>query len=361
MDDADLPLSPYRSDRQYARLETYRRFGLADSIWAGEQFGLKIHVPAAADPEAGERLARVFETMDRLPLQVKDVLRGLVDELRVEPGEAMAPATLGSWRQGVVKINRDWSRCAALAEAGWMRSLGYDLLRSTLIHEAGHALVEDRRGGVPLRDYLALVAASGWLPHPLEDPVPFGPTGRNLSTLGAYYLARLRQVDPKWQGDLPLGDPAMPAPAQLERDLMRYPSPYGQVGTVWRGSLNLLGAQRLLRTLRREDLGTLNRTLGTRGLHLDDVDVTLRRRRGISAYAEEATSETPAEIFRFIHAPYARAEHSRTSIDEGERLLLEPWRRAERAIGARRPPLAPENPWRQLQLVRRGVGRELGR
>jgi hypothetical protein len=105
----------------------------------------------------------------------------------------------------------------------------------------------------------------------------------------------------------------------------------------------------------------LNQELADHGLGLEDVDAALRRRRGISLYAEESISETPAEIFRCIHAPFTRAEHSRAALLEGERVLLEPWRNADRAIGARRPALAPERPWEALQLVRRGLGRELGR
>ncbi|HVB14274.1 MAG TPA: hypothetical protein VNH38_05930 [Candidatus Dormibacteraeota bacterium] len=355
------PLSPYRSDRQYARLETYRRLGLPGATWAAEQFNLRIHV-ATTGPDGGEgRAAEVWEAVDRLPLQVKDILREVIDEIRLDEEGSFPADTLGTWRDGTMRINRDWSLIPTLRDPGWHRDLGYDLLRATLVHETGHALVEDPRGGIRLRDTVALIAASGWLPHPLDDPVPYGPVGREVSTLSAYYLKRLRQLDPSWDGELSLGSPSIPSPSQLDRDVMREVSTFNRSRTKNRGSLGLLGSDRLLRRLRREDPVRLTRELAARGLQLEDVDAQLRRRRGISLYAEDSISETPAEIFRCIHAPFTRAEHSRPALTEGERVLLEPWRTADRAIGARRPALAPERPWEALQLVRRGVGRELGR
>ncbi|HVC38581.1 MAG TPA: hypothetical protein VNH20_01240 [Candidatus Dormibacteraeota bacterium] len=355
------PLSPYRSDRQYARLETYRRLGLADSTWAAEQFSLRVHVSAAGPPGAEQRAGEIWEAVDRLPMQVKDILRGVIDELRLDQDPSFAPDTLGTWRDGTMRLNRDWSLIPSLSNQTWHRDLGYDLLRATLVHEAGHALVEDPRGGIRVRDTVALIAASGWLPHPLDDPIPYGPLGRHVATLSAYYLDRLTRIDPSWNGDLSLGSPALPPPAQLDRDLMREVSSFKRLWTKDRGSLRLLGSDQLLRRLRREDPAMLTRELAERGLALEDVDSALRRRRGISLYAEDAISETPAEIFRCIHAPFSRAEHSRPALIEGERVLLEPWRSSERAVGVRRPALAPERPWESLQLVRRGVGRELGR
>ncbi|HVC22815.1 MAG TPA: hypothetical protein VNH82_05245 [Candidatus Dormibacteraeota bacterium] len=356
-----VPLSPYRSDRQYARLETYRRLGLADGTWAGEQFNLRVHVSPDGPEGAQERAGDVWEAVDRLPLQVKDVLRGVIDEIRLEDESAFPPDTLGTWREGIMRINRDWSLIPALRRPGWHRELGYDLIRATLVHEAGHALVEDPRGGIRLRDTVALVAASGWLPHPLQDPVPYGPVGRQVATLSAYYLERLREIDPSWNGDLSVGSEGLPPPSQLDRDVMRETPPIHRLATKARGSLGLLGPEQLLRSLRREELNSLKQGLAERGLCLEDVDLTLRRRRGISLYAEDAISETPAEIFRFLHAPFSREEHSRPAVEEGERVLLEPWRTADRAVGARRPALSPERPWEAIQLVRRGVGRELGR
>ncbi|MGH7691423.1 MAG: hypothetical protein ACREOA_01780 [Candidatus Dormibacteria bacterium] len=354
-------LSPYRSDHQYARLETYRRLGLADATWAGEQFNLGVHVDQGG-PEGGPaRAAAIFEAVDRLPLQVKDVLRNVIDEFRLDQAENFPPDTLGVWGEGAMRINRDWSLIPALRDPNWHRDLGYDLLRATLVHESGHALIKDPRGGIRLRDTISLIAASGWLPHPLEDPVPYGPVGREVATLSGYYLSRLRRLDPSWNGDLCLGSPSLPPPAQLDRDLMRDPSSFNLLRTRGRGSLALQGPERLLRRLRREDPDRLKRELAARRLVLEDIDLALRRRRAISLYAEEAISETPAEIFRYIHVPFTRGEHSRPALEEGERVLLEPWRNAERAVGARRPALAPERPWSALQLVRRGVGRELGR
>lgn len=356
-----VSFSPYRSDRQYARLETYRRLGLADETWAGEQFDLRVRVAPEGPPGAQERAAEVWESVDRLPLQVKDILRGVIDEIRLEDESSLPSDTLGAWREGTMRINRDWSLIPALGRPGWHRELGYDLIRATLAHEAGHALVEDPRGGVKLRDSMALVAASGWLPHPLDDPIPYGPIGLQVTSLSAYYLKRLREIDPTWNGELSLGSPGLPPPSQLDRDVMRKAPPTQRLSTRARGSLGLQGSDQLLRRLRREDPAHLKQGLAARGLCLEDVDAALRRRRGISLYAEDAISETPAEIFRFIHAPFSREEHSRPAMTEGERVLVEPWRTAERAIGARRPALAPERPWEALQLVRRGVGRELGR
>ncbi|HEY6537580.1 MAG TPA: hypothetical protein VI138_00895 [Candidatus Dormibacteraeota bacterium] len=355
------PLSPYRSDRQYVRLETYRRLGLADTTWAAEQFNLRVHVSTAGPPGGEERAAEVWGAVERLPLQVKDILRGVIDEVRLDHDGAFPSDTLGSWRDGTMRINRDWSLIPALRSHSWHRDLGYDLLRAALVHEAGHALVEDPRGGIRLRDTIALVAASGWLPHPLTDPVPYGPVGSSTATLAAYYLTRLRQVDPDWDGEQSLGSPAMPPAAQLDRDLMREAPPARARQRGPRGSLGLLGPDRLLRRLRRANQAELTRELGERGLTLEDVDVALRRRRAVTLYAEQSVSETPAEIFRYTHVPFSRAEHSRPAALEGERVLVEPWRAAERAVGARRPALAPERPWEALQLVRRGVGRELGR
>ena len=356
-----VQLSPYRSDRQYARLETYRRLGLPDATWAAEQFSLRIHVSQDSPNGAEKRASEVWETMDRLPLQVKDILRGVIDEVRLDSEDNFPTDTLGTWRDGTMRINRDWSLIPALRSGGWHRDLGYDLLRATLVHESGHALVEDPRGGIRLRDTVALIAASGWLPHPLDDPVPYGPVGRQVSTLSAYYLKRLQQLDPTWDGDLSLGSPSQPPASQLDRDVMREVSNFNRLRTKDRGSLRLQGSDQLIRRLRRDEPGRMTRELAARGLVLEDVDAALRRRRGISLYAEVAISETPAEIFRCIHAPFTRAEHSRPALIEGERVLLEPWRTADRAVGARRLALAPERPWEALQLVRRGVGRELGR
>jgi hypothetical protein len=359
--EGSVPFSPYRSDRQYARLETYRRLGLSDSTWAQEQFNLRVHV-STVGPDGGEqRVAEVWEAIERLPLQVKDIVRGVIDEIRIEHEGGFQPDTLGTWREGVMRINRDWSLIPALKDQGWHRDLGYDLLRATLVHESGHALIEDPRGGVPLRDTLSLIAASGWLPHPLRDPIPYGPVGRQVTSLSNYYLGRLQALDRSWNESLSLGDPLMPPAEQLDRDVMLQVSRAKCQRTKDRGSLGLLASDDLLQRLRHEDPRRLNQELADRGLGLEDIDTALRRRRGISLYAEESISETPAEIFRCIHAPFTRAEHSRAALLEGERVLLEPWRNADRAIGARRPALAPERPWEALQLVRRGLGRELGR
>lgn len=354
-------LSPYRSDRQYVRLETYRRLGLSDATWAAEQFDLRVHVSTVGPQGSDQRAAEVWEAVERLPLQVKDIVRGVIDEIRIEHEGCFQADTLGTWRDGVMRINRDWSLIPALKDPGWHRDLGYDLLRATLVHESGHALVEDSRGGIPLSDTVALIAASGWLPHPVRDPIPYGPVGRQVSTLAAYYLTRLQDLDRSWNEKLSLGDPRLPSAEQLDRDVMLQVSKSKWQRTKDRGSLRLLASDELLRRLRNEEPGRLNRELADRGLGLEDIDAALRRRRGISLYAEESISETPAEIFRCIHAPFTRAEHSRPALLEGERVLLEPWRSADRAIGARRPALAPERPWEALQLVRRGLGREVGR
>ncbi|MGA2871966.1 MAG: hypothetical protein ABSF27_00005 [Candidatus Dormibacteria bacterium] len=356
-----MPLSPYRSDRQYARLETYRRLGLPDTTWAAEQFNVRVHVSSAGPMGFEPRTAEIWETVDRLPLQVKDVLRGVIDELRLDHDGSFPIGTLGTWRDGVMRINRDWSLIPALRESRWHKDLGYDLLRATLVHESGHALIEDPRGGVPLRDFVALIAASGWLPHPLDDPVPYGATGRQVSTLSSYYLSRLRRMDPSWDGELPLGSPGMPSALQLDRDLMYAVGKSTLARTADRGSLCLQGPEQLLGRLRTENPRRLREKLAERGLSLELVDAALRRRRALAPYAEESIAETPAEIFRYLHVPFSRGERSHQSVEEGERVLLEPWRTAERTLGARRAALAPERPWEAIQLVRRGIGRELGR
>ncbi|MGD0040917.1 MAG: trypsin-like peptidase domain-containing protein [Isosphaeraceae bacterium] len=128
MQDA-VPLSPYRSDRQYARLETYRRLGLPDTTWAAEQFNVRVHVSSAGPMGFEPRTAEIWETVDRLPLQVKDVLRGVIDELRLDHDGSFPIGTLGTWRDGVMRINRDWSLIPALRESRWHKDLGYDLLR----------------------------------------------------------------------------------------------------------------------------------------------------------------------------------------------------------------------------------------
>jgi hypothetical protein len=148
---------------------------------------------------------------------------------------------------------------------------------------------------------------------------------------------------------------------QLDRDVMYAVDKSTLLRTTDRGSLGLQGPEQLLGRLRTENPRWLNQKLAERGLSLELVDNALRRRRALTPYAEEAISETPAEIFRYLHVPFTRGERSHQSLDEGERALLEPWRTAEQTLGARRAALAPEHPWEAIQLVRRGIGRELGR
>ncbi len=357
----ELRLSPYRSDRQYARLETYRRLGVPDVTWAAEQFQLRVEVSTLGAQGGQERAATIWEAFDRLPLQVKDIVRNVIDEVRIDPGQSFAEGTMGSWRRGVIRINRDWSQMPILRDGNWHRRHGYDLLRAALVHECGHALIEDPRGGVPLRDFVSLVAASGWLPHPLRDPVPYGPVGRDLAALTSHYLERLARVDARWDPDLPLGSPGMPPALQLDRDMMAEVSPATQQHTSARGTLGLLGPDRLLERLRMERPDELELRLRTRGMSLEQVDSGLRQRHAVTLYAQETVSETPAEIFRYLHVPYTRSERSQQAVREGRRTLLDPWRLADRIIGRRREALPPERPWEALQLVRTGVGRELGR
>ncbi len=357
----ELRFSPYRSDRQYARLETYRRLGIPDATWAAEQFNLRVHVSQLGAAGHEDRAAGVWEAFDRLPLQVKDIVRNVIDEVRLDPGASFGEGTMGSWRQGVIRINRDWSLTPLLRDSNWHRSRGYDLLRATLVHECGHALIEDPRGGVPLRDFVTLVAASGWLPHPLRDPVPYGQVGGQVSSLAEHYLQRLGRIDPRWDPDACLGGPRLPPPLQLDRDMMAQVSLLTQQHTLARASLGLVGPDQLLQRLRLEQPAQLDRRLLAHGLSLEQVDAGLRRRRAVTLYAQETVSETPAEIFRYLHVPYTRGERSNQAVREGERLLLDPWRLADRAIGRRRTALPPARPWETLQLVRQGVGRELGR
>ncbi len=331
--------APYRFCRRYAALSSYRRLGLPDTQWAGQQFSVRVHVAGSGDLQFQERCARIWESLQQLPLQLKDVLRGVIDEIRIERQEAFASATLGTWRAGVIRLNGDWSLIPALKRAGSEPDVAYRLLRSTLVHECGHALVEDSRGGVPLRQVVRLLASSGWLPHPAYDPIPYGAVGDDLDRLTTYYLQRLHQLDPRWRPDRPLNAPGSPSSRQLDRDLMARTSLTAAAQRSRRSTLGLVGPNQLATELRSD----ARQGREWPGVNLERAEAVISRRFPVSPYAEEAVAETPAEIFRVLYTPLSTVSRTVPALEEGRRILIAPWLAAERQAGIR---LLPRDPWR---------------
>ncbi len=336
--------APYRSQRGYLPLAAYREAQLGDGAFLGQQFGVELVRTGPPDDMADRRLAAIASEIDRLPVQVKDLIRAAIEEIQVTSDRGLPPATLAAWSNGVLRINgasptfeRRPRGPAALNASG-------SLLRTTLIHECGHILAEDPRGGVPLRDYLTLLAASGWLPDPLRDPLPYGAVGEDVRQLADHYGRRLREARPGWDLGRPLRDPRLPGVRHFDRDVMANPG--GDASPATRRGLGLLAQGRLAVTIaashRRDEY---ERALSAVGLTLPAVQRTLNRRGPITRYAGEEVAETPAELFAVLHRGRLTIHQEPEALREGQRVLCEPWLLAERSgpprqlaprIGARR-------------------------
>lgn len=342
--------APYHSPRQYLPLRLYRARGLSVKQWAEEQFELDVSSGLGGGDEFTRRSERVLELMDQLPLQAKDLIRGLVSQLRLLPASHFEVDELGNWRPGEVRINCDPAQVAALQ--GWPPEGNQvrQLLQTTLVHECGHALLEDPRGGVPLRSFLHLLVVSGWLPHPRQDPVPFRDPGCDPEQLTEHLVSRLRGINPRWDPGLPVGAPQQPPAGQLDGDLMgsgrptAFDSGFGGRGLGLRGPRQL-GRELLDATAR----GSLTAELGAVGLSAAQVWRAANRFRPVSSYSEDLISETPAEIFRQLHRGRVPWRTGQTALREGDRLLIQPWRDAELLRG--RPEPAPQPTVRHRQLT----------
>ena len=334
--------APYHSRCQYLPLRFYRSRDLSVFQWAEEQFELEISTGLAGDSEFHRRSAATVELMDQLPLQAKDLFRGLIDRLRLQPADDFEVDELGVWRPGEVRINCDPARVAELQ--GWPSDGAQvrQLLQTTLIHECGHALLEDPRGGVSLRSFMHLLVVSGWLPNPLHDPVPFQQPVVDPAQLTEHLLKRLREVDSRWDADQPVRAPGQPPPVRLDTDLMgdgrtwqagrERPAP-----TLGLRSPRQLGKELLTQRAR----GTLYAELRSVGLSADQVWRVASRYRPVTSCAEDLISEAPAEIFRQLHRGPVPWRAAQTAMQEGERLLIQPWRDAELVRGRSEPAPRP--------------------
>ena len=345
--------APYHSARQFASLRSYLGSGLTARRWAEEQFELEIAVSPLAARDFEGRCSQAIVAMDGLPLQVKDILRGAIDRVVMAPGREFGIDELGTWRDGVVRINCDWGSLAPLQSRANDPAFGRQLLQTTFIHECGHALVEDPRGGVPLRSFVQLLAASGWLPHPCVDPAPFRAGGLSPYAMADHYLNRLRAIDPRWTPDRPLGSPDQPPPSHLDRDLMGIPESVPPDSPAEMPSLGLKGPRQLTRELfAAASAGTLGNDLASVGLVTEEVRRVVQRFRPVSPYAEQLISETPAEIFRQLQRGAVGWVAARKAMELGDQLLVQPWREAEIELGSREPAQGPGPAARQISLVR---------
>lgn len=342
-------LAPYHSNRQYLPLRLYRGRDLSVVQWAEEQFELNVSIGLPGDAEFKRRSEAVLELMDQLPLQVKDLLRGLIVRLRLQPASHFDVDELGSWSPGEMRINCDPAHVAELQ--GWPKegTQVRQLLKTTLVHECGHALLEDPKGGVPLRSFIHLLVVSGWLPHPLQDPVPFRHPDCDPRHLTEHMLLQLRAIDPRWDPDLPVGASSQPSPGQIDWDLMGAGEVPPPGGSSARPSLGLRGPRQLGHELLDATAsGTLEADLGSVGLTAAQVWRVGNRYRPVSAYAEDLISETPAEIFRQLHRGRVPWLTGQTALREGDRLLVQPWREAELSRGRTEPAPLPTSKHRQL-------------
>lgn len=346
-------LAPYHSRSRYCPLRRYLERGLSAPAWAEEQFQLEISHGGAQDSVARPGAEQAILAMDGLPLQVKDILRGLIERVHLQPASCFDIDELGCWRQGELRINCEPGRVASMQ--GWVLDGGNtkQMLQTTFIHESGHALVEDPRGGVPLRDFVCLLAASGWLPHPLADPEPFRGEGMSPSELTEYMLGRLRQIDPRWDPSLPAGSPLQPPQDRLDLDLMGPPgSPNSSTSETPR-SLGLRGPRQLSRELLTAAArGGLDSDLGRLGLNGATVRRVADRFRPVSSYAEDLISETPAEVFRQLHRGRSVWVDAALALEVGDRVLIQPWRMAELERGRPEPAPGPHPRTRQFSLRR---------
>lgn len=344
--------APYYLPLQFAPLAPHLRRGLPLEAWAEEQFALEVG-RRGLTPGAEPRAREVLQVLDALPLQVKDVVRGLIDRISLEGRDEFAPGTLATWHRGSLRVNVEWADLEPLRRRGGDRAFARHLLRSTFAHECGHALVEDRRGGVPLRDYLRLLAASGWLPDPGRDPLPFRSAPLGLDRLTEHYLQRLRWVDPRWRAELPLAHPDQPR-ADLDRALVDGGQADPMRDFVGSRSIGLASsAQVAKRVLASASEGRLAGDLARWRLSLSELRAATAAYPPVSPYADDEACEVPAEIFRCLQVE--RWSRTLPALEEGRRLLVAPWRRAELQMGPRRR--APRLPARRvLATAERGRG-----
>ncbi|MHB1499902.1 MAG: hypothetical protein ACYCYK_01825 [Candidatus Dormibacteria bacterium] len=332
-------IAPYHSTQQYAPLRLYRASDLSVFQWAEEQFQLEVSMDEAAEPSFRRRAEAAIALMDQLPLQVKDLLRGLINRMRLQPSACFDVDELGCWLEGEMRLNCDPAHVAELqgwpAEGAQIRRL----LQTTVVHECGHALAEDPKGGVPLRNFMHLLVVSGWLPHPLADPVPFLSARTDPQDVTEHLLSRLRGIDPRWNPELPAGDSQQPRLGRLDWDLMGAGgAPIGVVGAQGRPSLGLRGPRRLGQELMDAAAqGTLDSDLAKWRLSGAVVRQVASRYRPVSSYAEDLISETPAEIFRQLHRGPTPWTAGQTAMREGDRILVQPWRLAELEHGRGEP------------------------
>ena len=340
-------LAPYYLPLQFQPLQAYLSRGFSPARWAEEQFAVSVSSGAGGGPERAGRELEVVATLDRLPIQVKDVMRGLIDKLRLDPGGTFSPGTLATWDRGILRVNVDWPDLEPVTQLSRRPTLRRRLLVSTLVHECGHALVEDPRGGVSLRHYVRLVAAGGWLPRPTEDHWPYLAGNDSLDQLEAHYLERLRAIDPRWDPELPLRDLRQPGPAALDWQLAQHPS--GPDCPSHRGqSLRLQPASKIALSIMAEARGAAGLAARS-GLSADELKDTLIRRPSVSPYAEDEPCETLAEIFRCLQLE--QPARGLPALEEGWRLLISPWREAELHLGPRAAALPHSRP-RLAVLVR---------
>ncbi len=339
-------LAPYHLPLQFQPLAQYLIRDLSPARWAEEEFALTVGMGSRGDAGTAGRELEVLSALDRLPLQVKDVMRGLIDQLHLDTGDTFSPGTLATWHRGTLRVNVDWPDLEPVSQLSQRPTLRRRFLVSTLVHECGHALVEDPRGGVSLRDYVRLVAAGGWLPRPTEDRWPYLAGNDSLDQLEAHYLGRLRAIDPRWDPELPVRDLRQPGPAALDWQLAQQPS--GPDLPAHRGqSLRLEPASKIALSIMAETGGATG--LAARaGLSADQLKSALIRHPSVSPYAEDEPCETLAEIFRCLQLE--QPARGLPALEEGWRLLISPWREAELQMGPRALALPPSRPRMEAQV-----------
>ncbi|HUY61512.1 MAG TPA: hypothetical protein VMW49_06510 [Candidatus Dormibacteraeota bacterium] len=331
MDSAQRP-ARYRSSQAYVALFTYRDLGLDDRQFLADQFGVDLRVQARSGRQWEHRVQAVCTEIDALPVQAKDLIRHAVEQIRIQGDEAFVPGTTGTWASGVLRINADAPSLLRKPRPNGVLQTTPNVLRSTILHECGHVLVEDPRIGLPLRDYVRLVAAAGWLPDPREDPVVYGPCGESLDSLTEHYLSALQKIDSSWEPERPVGSYDCPGTFQLDRDMMAAPPIGPRPERPARPSLGLWPPRELTGRLAKDwERGAEGNGLQGCGLSRAAVERTANRRPAISDYAQAGVAETPAELFRCLYQP-TLADRTRAEVlREARRCLIGPWRQAERA------------------------------
>jgi len=345
--------APYVVPLQFAPLRWYEKRGLSPYRWAEDQFRLEVRTAAGHEPSFESRCEQAVRVMDGLPLQVKDLFRGTIDQVSFEPATAFGIDTLGTWKDGRMRVNVDWAAMRPLNGHLSDALFAKRILQDTFIHEAGHALLEDPRGGIPVRSFVHLLAASGWLPHPIQDPTPFRWATSSPEMLTSHYLGRLQGLDPSWNPDLPLGSPGTPHRLQFDQDLMHAAPPAIFPLARRRGTLGLRPAARLGQELMATAVGgTLAGELTRVQLSVEEVQAAINRYQPPHLYGEELISETPAELFRILHSGQALALTASPALEAGDRLLVGPWRVAELTLGPREPARVPTRALGPAELTR---------